>query len=414
MATLPTIDPERLARRHNMLAAIGATPNGGVDRLALTELDIEAHVLLAGWAEARGFEIQLDAIGNMFIRRPGTDPSLAPVASGSHTDTQPKGGAFDGAVGVIAAFEALEAIDDAGLETRHPLEVIVWNNEEGARYLPACLGSAVHAGALPLEPALAQVDAGGVSLGSCVADLAKALPNAGNRPLGARLATFIEAHIEQGTILEQSGNIIGVVSGMQGYRRFTVTVTGESAHSGATPHSRRRDAFIAATDMAVALRREIADDTDTVRFTISRFEIPGAATSIVPGEVIFGIDLRHPDPAALTHFGQRIAELCEQHKGVCDVTVEEINHQPPLVFPEDLKQRIVAAAERHDLPHQPILSAAGHDARHASALGPAGMIFIPCRDGISHNEREHAEPHHIAAAAQVIADLLAELAGDRS
>lgn len=406
----PEINADRLWRRHMDMARIGATERGGVHRLALTGDDITAHKMLAAWAAERGFTVSLDGIGNMFIRREGNDPSLPPVASGSHTDTQPFGGRFDGITGVLAAFEALEAIEEAGIETRAPIETIAWNNEEGSRFIPACMGSAVYAGAEPLEAMLAAKDRDGATMGECVEALKAALPEAGNRELGAPFGAFVEAHIEQGPELEASGNVIGIVTGMQGYRRFTVEVTGEDAHSGTTPRARRKDAFVAATDMAVALRAEIEDAADTVRFTIGRFEVFPGGISVVPGRVKFCIDLRHSDTETLKRLGDRIPEICREKAGVCEVAVDEFINQPPLDFPEDMRARLAAAAERRGYANQPIYSYAGHDARHAAKLGPAGMIFIPCWRGLSHNEEERAEPEHVAAAAQIIADLLVDLA----
>jgi N-carbamoyl-L-amino-acid hydrolase len=383
---------------------------GGVHRLALTDEDIEAHRLLSQWAMQRKFSVELDAIGNMFITRAGSDATLPPVASGSHTDTQPKGGRFDGIFGVLAAFEALEAIDDAGIETRAPLEVIVWNNEEGSRFIPSCMGSAVYAGAEPLDAMLAREDAGSITMGACVEALKAALPQAGTRELGAPLGGFIEAHIEQGPELEANGITIGAVTGMQGYRRFTVTVTGEASHSGTTPRARRRDAFVAAMNMAQELRNAMLDDDDIVRFTIGRFNIPEGGISIVPGQVDFTIDLRHPDTATLHELGDRIPEICSENAGGCEVAVNEFINQDPMDFPQSIISAIETAADRRGISHQRIYSAAGHDARHAANLCPAGMIFIPCWRGLSHNEAERAEPEHVAAASQIIADMLVDLA----
>ena len=392
------------------MAALGATPAGGVHRLALGAEDIEAHRLLAEWARPRGFSIQLDDIGNMFIRREGTDPDLPPVTSGSHTDTQPMGGRFDGISGVLAAFEALETIHEAGIETRHPIEVIAWNNEEGPRFTPACMGSAVYAGAEPVDAMRASTDSDGISMGACVDTLKEALPDAGHRELGAPLASFIEAHIEQGPELEANENVIGAVTGMQGYRRFAVTVTGESSHSGTTPRARRRDAFLAAMDMVQALRPAMHDEEDIVRFTIGRFTVVDGGISVVPGRVEFTIDLRHPDKAALQALGDQIIETCNEQRGDCDVVIDEFINQDPLDFPESMISAIEKASARRNIPHQRIFSTAGHDARHAAKLCPTGMIFIPCWRGLSHNEAERAEPEHIAAASQVIADLLIDLA----
>lgn len=407
---LPAINADRLWQRHIELAAIGATPAGGVHRMALTPEDIAAHRLIADWALARGFTVELDRIGNMFVRRLGTDPSLPPVASGSHTDTQPYGGQFDGSLGVLCAFETLETLEDAGIATCHPVEAIIWNNEEGARYVPGLSGSATYAGVYDLDTMRACTDDAGVSMGSCVDALHAAIPEAGQRRLGAPLAGFIEAHIEQGVILETAGEPIGVVTGMQGNRRFNVTVTGENAHSGTTPRSRRKDAFVAATDMAVALREVFWDDDDIARFTIGMFEVSPGAKSVVPGKVEFFIDFRHPSAEALATLGDQVATVCDRLKGPCAVTVEQISSAAPVNFPEHVQNLLKSAADARGLKNRPILSCAGHDARYMAELCPAGMVFIPCWQGISHNEAERAEREDVAAGAQVICDAVSTLA----
>jgi N-carbamoyl-L-amino-acid hydrolase len=390
---------------------LGATPGGGVHRLALGDADIAAHRRLADIALGRGWTVLIDDIGNMFLRREGTEPGLPPVASGSHTDSQPFAGRFDGMAGVLAALEALETIDDARIATRHPIEVAIWNNEEGPRFTPACMGSATYAGVQPLERMLAATDAEGVSMGECVERLRAAIPEAQTRALGQPVAAFLEMHIEQGVTLEQSGNVIGVVTGMQGYRRFRVEVTGADAHSGTTPRARRRDAFVAACDMAVALRQAFLDESDTLRFTIGRFEVLPGGISVVPGRVVFTIDMRHPDSATLAREGDRVAAICAAYKGPCEVSVTEFINCASMEFPEEMRALIERATRARGYPCQRIYSAASHDARHLARLCPAGMLFIPCKDGISHNEAESAEKAHCAAAAQVIADVLVELAG---
>src|SRR5690625_113649 len=405
------INADRLWSRQLETDRIGATPAGGVHRMALTPEDIESHRLIAEWAFARGFAVDLDEIGNMFITRAGSDPELPPVAAGSHTDSQPMAGRFDGMQGVLAAFEALEAIDDAGIRTRHPLTVAIWNNEEGPRFLPACMGSAVYAGVIGLDEVIAQRDADGIALADCISELEAAIPNAGRRKLGAPLSAFLESHIEQGIELESSGNIIGIVHGMQGYRRWTVDVIGEDAHSGTMPVSRRRDAFVAATDIAVALRKAFMDDTDEMRFTIGRFEVRPGGISVVPGHVHFTIDMRHPSGEALERQGACVEEICRENAGRCEVKVVPTSRAESIEFPDDLREKFQSAAEWRGYGHQPIFSRAGHDARHILRICPSGMIFIPCKDGISHNEAESAEKEHCAAAAQVLADVMVELAG---
>ena len=405
------IDPDRLWARQLETDRIGATAAGGVHRMALTAEDIASHRLIADWALARGWTVALDDIGNMFVTRAGTDPALPPVAAGSHTDSQPMAGRFDGMQGVLAAFEALEAIDDAGIATRAPLEVAIWNNEEGPRFNPACMGSAVHAGVRTLAELIDQVSPDGVRLGDAIADLRAAIPEAGHRALGAPLGAFLESHIEQGIELEQAGTTLGIVTGMQGYRRWRVDVRGEEAHSGTQPVSRRRDAFVAATDMAVALRQAFADDTDEMRFTIGRFEVRPGGISVVPGHVHFTIDMRHPNSDLITQAGNRVEEICRAHAGPCSVEVDEFINSVTLEFPSAIRDRLKAAADRRGISNQPVFSRASHDARHIAGLCPAGMVFIPCKDGISHNEAESAEKTDCAAAAQVLADVLLDLAG---
>ncbi len=412
MPHYPPINADRVWQRHIDLARIGATAAGGVHRLALTPEDIEAHCRLAAWAEARSYGVELDAIGNMFIRRPGRDPNATPVASGSHSDTQPYGGRFDGALGVLAAFEALEAMDDAGLETLRPIEVVIFNNEEGARFMPGLSGSAVYVGALELEDMLACTDADGIAMRDCVAALHAALPDAGRRDLGGAYAGFIEAHIEQGTLLEASGCLIGAVSDIQGNRRFEVIVTGENAHSGTTPRARRKDAFIAATDIAVALRDVFADDEDIARFTIGKFDVRPGAKSVVPGEVEFFIDFRHPSATALNELGDQVAVVAHRNQGVCAADVREVSRAAPLAFSDKVVGLIEAAARRRGFANRRMISCAGHDARYMAGICPTAMVFIPCWQGISHNEREAAEPEHVAAAAQVITDVLVDMANE--
>ena len=408
----PQINAERLWQRHMQLAAIGATAGGGVHRLALSDEDIEAHRLIMSWADARGFATEVDDIGNMFIRRRGADPAAAPAASGSHTDTQPFGGRFDGAFGVLAAFEALETFEDAGIETRRPVEAIIWNNEEGARFMPGLSGSAVYAGALGLEEMLAVTDGEGISMGSCVARLHEALRGAGRRALGQPFHGFVEAHIEQGTVLEDAGEQIGIVTDIQGNRRFEVEVTGEAAHSGTTPRRRRRDAFIAACDIATALRPVFEDEEDIARFTIGIFDVYPGAKSVVPGKVTFFIDFRHPSAQALKELGDQVAVVSEANKGLCEVVVREVSSAAPEAFAPEIVDRVAASVARRGFKAREMISCAGHDARFAGLIAPAGMVFIPCKDGISHNEKESAEPADVAAGTQVIADVLFDLANE--
>ena len=406
-----TINADRVWLRHMDLSETGITACGGVHRPALTAEDIQAHVKISEWAAARGFDVELDAIGNMFICRAGSAPSATPVGSGSHTDSQPYAGRFDGPLGVLTAFEALEALEDAGVTTTRPIEVPIWNNEEGARFLPGLSGSGAYTGALDLEQMLDCVDCNGVTMRSCVAQLHAALPTAKNRELGQPYAGFVEAHIEQSTILEDADEIIGIVTDIQGNRRFDVKVTGENAHSGTTPRARRKDAFVAATDIAVALREVFWDEEDVARFTIGMFEVLPGAKSIVPGEVNFFIDFRHPSKEALKELGDQVEVIAQRRAGPCTVSVTQVSGAAPLRFSDKVTDLIAASAERHGLASRRMISCAGHDARHFVSICPTAMVFIPCWKGISHNELESAEPELVAAGAQVICDVLVVIAG---
>ena len=402
---------ERLWQRHLEMAKLGATAKGGVNRQALSPEDAAARRLLASWAEARGFLVSTDAIGNLFVRYEGKDPSAAPVLTGSHMDSQPTGGRFDGIYGVLAGFEALEAFADAGLRPRRPVELVAWMNEEGSRFQPGAMGSAVFAGSLALDAALAAADRAGVSVASALRQTLAAAPAPQRSGLGGAVAAYVEAHIEQGPRLEAAGRTIGVVTGIQGQRRYTVDVIGEEAHAGTTPRAARKDALSAAVAIVAALEQLMADPGDTVRFTVGRFEVQPGSPNTVPGRVHFTVDFRHPEAAVLAERGDRIAEVAARHAKGCVVTVTEISRVPPTVFAPQVIDLVRDRATRLGYTHLDMPSGAGHDAMHVARIAPAGMIFVPCWRGISHNEAENATPADLAAGARVLAEALAVLAG---
>ncbi|HEX6978842.1 MAG TPA: M20 family metallo-hydrolase [Alphaproteobacteria bacterium] len=401
---------DRLWRRHMDMGAIGATAKGGVNRQALSPEDAQARQLLAGWARSRGFGVFTDAIGNLFVRRDGTDADALPVLTGSHLDTQPTGGKFDGAYGVLAGFEVLEALEDAGVATRRPIEVVAWMNEEGSRFHPGAMGSAVFAGAYDLAAMLAVTDRSGVVLRDALAATLQAAPVPARAGVGFPIAGYIEAHIEQGPRLEATGNTIGVVTMIQGSRRFTVDILGEEAHAGTTPRAARKDALSAAVSIVGALERLMHDDTDTVRFTVGRFEVYPGSPNTVPGKVHFTIDFRHPDNDVLRRLGDQVAPVAAAHAKGCQVTVTDISYVEPTVFAPEVIDLVRASAAALGLPHMDMPSGAGHDAMHINALCPTGMIFVPCHKGISHNEAESATPADLAAGCRVLADALVDLA----
>ncbi len=407
-----SIDSQRLWRRHMDLARIGATDKGGVNRQALTPEDNEARRVMVCWAREAGFECQRDDAGNLFIRRPGTDADAAPVMTGSHLDTQPTGGRFDGIYGVLAGFEVLQTVEALGLATRRPLELVVWCNEEGSRFAPACTGSRAFADPARLAELRAVTDLDGVDLGSEVDKLGEALADVPRRALGGAVAAFVEAHIEQGPLLENSANTIGVVTGIQGARDFNVEVFGEAAHAGTTPRRLRRDAVKSASAMAVALHDIMArgDDRDIVRFTIGQVTVQPNSPSVVPSHAAFTIDFRHPDNDELGRLGDLVEPTCRAAAGACDVAVHEIRWRVPATFAPRVPDLIERVAVELGIAHMRMPSGASHDAVYLHPICPTGMIFVPCERGISHNEAENAKPADLADGARVLAHVLTNLA----
>ncbi len=400
---------DRLWQRLTEIATIGATGRGGVNRQALTPEDAEARKRLLTWAAQRGFTASVDAIGNLFIRRPGTDATASPVLAGSHLDTQPTGGNFDGVYGVLAAFEVLEAASDAGVVTQHPLEAVVWTNEEGSRFQPTTMGSAVFAGALPLETALATTDTAGIPVAQALAETVQRLAIPQQRAFRFPIAAYLEAHIEQGPILEATQHTIGIVSGIQGLRWFRIEVTGEEAHAGTTPRRIRKDAFVAAVRMVTALQELMYDEADTVRFTVGRFEVTPNSPNTIPSRVLFTIDLRHPDADVLSRLGDQIEPVCRSHAQGCGVIVVETLNSSPVAFDPAIRNLLRNAATHQALSHMDMVSGATHDAKYMVDLCPSGMLFVPCRGGISHNESEYAAPSDLAAGARTLAEVMIEL-----
>jgi N-carbamoyl-L-amino-acid hydrolase len=401
------IDPDRLWGRLMALAEIGATPAGGVNRQALSAGEIEAWRLVIGWAEAAGMEASTDPAGNLFLTLPGLDRSLPPLVMGSHIDTQPTGGKFDGAFGVLAALEAAESL---GATPARDVTVVAWMNEEGSRFAPGMMGSEAFAGVRPLAEILAARDAAGTSVAEALGALHAAFPQLPHRSLGFPIGFYLEPHIEQGPVLEQRGAPIGIVTGIQGKKTWEMVVEGAEGHAGTLDMADRRDALAAFARMADAMFREVGAADPIVKFTIGMARVEPNAPSVVPARVAFRIDLRHPDNAALDSFSARLETLAEAHAAPCAVRVTRLVDAPSNGFDAGLRARIAAAAEALGHAAMPILSAAGHDARHMAPLCPGAMIFIPCRDGISHAEHEWAEPEHVAAGAAVLAEVAAGLA----
>ncbi len=396
------------------LAEIGATPAGGVNRQALSDGEIEAWRRVVGWAQAADLTVATDAAGNLFMTLPGRDPTAPPILLGSHLDSQPTGGKFDGAAGVMAAFEAVVTLAEQRLRPACDLVVVAWMNEEGSRFAPGMMGSEAFVGARSLVAIRAVPDADGVCVGDALDRLHAAFPDLPHKPLGFPVAGYLELHIEQGPLLEASEHVIGAVTGIQGKKTFQVVIEGAEGHAGTLAQNERRDALLVFARMATALNAEIGAIDDAIKFTIGRVTVEPNAPSVVPSRVTFSIDLRHPDNAVLDAAGARIAVLCRRCALPCTVTLTPLVDAPSNEFDPRLRDLIVQAARDQGQPAMAILSAAGHDARHLAKVCPAAMIFIPCRDGASHVEHEWAEPAHVTAGAAVLAQVLREIAGVRS
>ncbi|SFH31114.1 M20 family metallo-hydrolase [Modicisalibacter xianhensis] len=405
------IDAERLWDSLMTMAEIGPTPNGGSCRLALTEEDAAGRRLLIDWCEALGCTWRVDRVGNLFIRRAGRRDDLDPVATGSHLDTQPQGGRFDGILGVLAGLEVFRTLDDHGVVTERPLELVVWTNEEGSRFAPAMVASGTYAGEFSIASTLARTDRDGVTFDEAL----QACGFAGDLAVGEpRLDSFFELHIEQGPVLEAVGESIGVVAGVQGMRWYDVTFTGQTAHAGPTPMRLRRDALAAAARLIDRLQSHaLADESGHTKVTFGCLEIAQGSRNVVPGEVCLSVDLRHVDEIVLDALEQRFErELadCSAAFGVM-VSHERVWASPVVHFDAECIDTVESAARQRGLSYRRMLSGAGHDSVYVSRVAPTAMIFVPCRDGISHNEAEYASPEHCAQGCQVLGDTLLQRAG---
>ncbi len=404
------VDGGRLWRRLMQMAEIGAIPGNGVNRQALSEEDIAARELLIDWARRRGYAVAVDEAANLFVRRPGSEPDLPPVLTGSHMDSQPRGGRFDGIYGVIAGLEAIEALDDAGTATRRPIELVAWTNEEGSRFDPGCMGSMVFSGTAPLERFEDAVDTDGISFGRALSRTLGATPDLPRRRETIPPAAYVEAHIEQGPVLEAAEVTIGAVTGVQGSQRFVVEVDGATAHAGTTPVRGRRDALQAALRAVARLNETMADPNDVLRFTVGRFEVEPNSPNTVPSRVRFSIDLRHPDGWELDRRARRIPRVCENAALPCSVRISRTFDQRPVAFESGIVETIERSAAAIDQPSLRIPSGANHDAAFVAKVSPTAMIFIPCLRGVSHHESEYASPEDCAAGARVLAETVRTLA----
>jgi N-carbamoyl-L-amino-acid hydrolase len=381
------------------LATIGATPRGGIRRLALTPLDAEGRERVAGWLREAGCTLLCDAIGNLYAIRPGTDPDARPVAMGSHLDTQPSGGRFDGQYGVLAGLEVVRALNDAGIATRRPVAVVVWTNEEGTRFQPVMMGSGVYAGAFTAEHCHAQRDEDGVTVGEALAAVGAAGTDA-----APAFDAYFEAHIEQGPVLENAGKVIGVVQSALGQRWFDVVVEGQDAHAGPTPLELRRDALLSASRLTVAVREIALAHPDYARGTVGRLVVSPNSRNVIPGRVEMSIDLRSATAGTLDAMAAAVQEAAARiarEDGV-QISLTQTVHFPPCAFDTTLVDGIESIAAGFGYSRQRLASGAGHDAVYVARTCPTAMVFVPCERGISHNEIENADPAHLHAGANVL------------
>ncbi len=405
------VDRGRLWASLMKMAEVGALPGGGCRRLALSAEDKAGRDLFVTWCRESGCIVGVDAVGNIFARRPGRNSHLPAVATGSHLDTQPNGGKFDGVYGVLAGLEVVRALNDATVETDAPVDVVVWTNEEGARFAPPLTGSGVFKGQYELADVYSRRASDDCST---VRDNLLRTGYLGPEAPGTRsFSCFLEAHIEQGPVLESSGVGIGIVTGVQGIRWLEAQVTGQDAHAGTVPTAMRKDAMVAAADIIVALHTRLASKDEATRLTVGRLFVSPNSPATIPGLVRFNIDVRHPSAehlASLVVAIESIAERIAARRRVA-IAISELMSVPPVRFDQGVADTIRTAASNLRYLHRDMLSGAGHDAMNIAARAPTGMIFVPCRGGLSHNEAEYASPADLAAGADVLLHAIVMRAG---
>jgi N-carbamoyl-L-amino-acid hydrolase len=380
-----------------------------VRRLALTDLDRQARDLFIRWCKDAGCTVAVDGIGNIFARRPGKDDRLPPIITGSHIDTQPSGGKFDGNYGVMAGLEILRTLNDHRVQTQAPVEVAVWTNEEGSRFTPVMMGSGVFVGAFPLEATLQRPDLDGITVGEALKKIGYAgAQRIGGRPIGA----YIEAHIEQGPVLEDTNKVIGVVTGALGLRWYDVVVTGQDAHAGPTPMRLRKDAMVTASKMVAEVNALAQRYQPDGRGTVGFMQVKPNSRNVIPGEVRFSVDLRHARDHQLDKIEGEMRAAFEQIARAhnVDVSVERVANYPACNFDAGCVSTVRNAAATLGLSQMDIVSGAGHDAIYMARVTPTSMIFVPCEGGISHNEIENAKPEDLAAGCNVLLNAILDRA----
>ncbi|MDR3517711.1 MAG: Zn-dependent hydrolase [Azospirillaceae bacterium] len=382
-------------------AKFGGTAKGGICRLTLTDFDRQVRDWFVAQCEAAGCTVTIDTLGNILAQRPGRDNSLPAIAIGSHLDTQPSGGKFDGILGVLGGLEVLRTLQDTGYETHAPITVIDWTNEEGSRFAPAMLSSGVFAGVFDADYANSRQDRDGKKFG----DELDRIGYRGTVPVGSqRLGAYFELHIEQGPILEDENKEIGIVTGVQGMRWFEVTITGRDSHAGTTPMHLRRDALLGTARMIEAIHALALVEKPLAVSTVGLVEVTPNSRNVIPGSVFFTVDLRHPDDAVLARMEQQLRDDIARIAAASGLesTVEQVWDSPAVHYDAACVGAVREAADHFGFSHRDIISGAGHDAAYMARVTPTAMIFVPCRDGISHNEIEYSAPEQVAAGTNVL------------
>jgi beta-ureidopropionase / N-carbamoyl-L-amino-acid hydrolase len=401
------IDPQRLWDTLMETAKFGATPKGGICRLTLSDADRQVRDWFKARCEALGCAVAVDEVGNMFARRPGKNDALAPIAMGSHLDTQPTGGKFDGVLGVLGALEAMRTLQETGYETNAPIEIVNWTNEEGSRYAPAMLASGVFAGVFTPEFAHSCTDRDGKTFGEELQRIGyKGAEKAGARKFGA----MFELHIEQGPILEDEDRMIGVVQGVQGMRWYEVTVTGEAAHTGATPMRLRKNALLGAARILDRIDAIALEHAPNAVGAVGLIENKPNSRNVVPGEVFFTIDFRHPDDKVLDVMEAKLRASLSAILQPLQLGYKEarIWDSPAVKFAPELIECVRAGVAKAGFKSRDIISGAGHDAAYVARVAPTTMIFVPSLGGLSHNEAESTSFEECAAGAQVLLNAVLE------
>jgi N-carbamoyl-L-amino-acid hydrolase len=404
------IDSARLWETIHETAKFGATAKGGVRRLTLGPEDKQVRDWFRTACEAAGLEVHVDALGSMFGLRRGRDMTRSPVGLGSHLDTQPTGGKFDGVLGTLAALEVVRTLNDAGIETETPICIVNWTNEEGSRFAPATMASAAYAGDYTTENILGRADATGVTVGEAL----DSIGYRGNEAVGVRkLGAFVELHIEQGPLLEAEHKTIGVVNRGQGITWYDGKITGFESHAGTTPMPLRRDALAALSEIVLAVERIAKAHGPNAVGTVGEAVIAAPSRNVIPGEIAFTTDIRSPDAKTLetidADLRMAIAEIAARRR--VEIGFEAIWRKPPTIFNAKLVDAVEHATKTLGYSHRHITSGAGHDACNLANVVPAAMIFVPCKDGVSHNELEDATQADCTAGANVLMHTVLALAG---